>query len=83
MRAAAMINRATTDALPALRPELARLVELGHLARAEASDGARPEPCPFSELALDAARRGELTPAQIAALAALLGLAPPALAAND
>lgn len=57
-----------------LRPELARLVDVGTLERARAFDGGREVVSAFDELARAAARRGEITLEQAAALAALLGL---------
>jgi hypothetical protein len=66
-----------------LHPELARLVDVGVFARAALDDGAR-EALAFEALARDATRRGALTVAQAAALAALLGLgAMPPPPAND
>jgi hypothetical protein len=57
--------------------KLARLIDLGVLARA---DGVR-EATAFNELALDATRRRELTVGQAKTLARLLGL--PSRPAND
>lgn len=54
-------------------PWLDRLVELGVFERA-LDDGTRGA---FRARALDATRRGELTPAQASTLAALVGLEPP------
>lgn len=69
------------DAPPALRPEIARLVDVGVLARAALGDGAR-DMVLFDELARAATRRGVLTDAQAALLGALLGLGGTG-AAND
>lgn len=63
---------------PALRPELARLVEAGLLARAvelDPIDAVRHA----GELVAGAARRGDMTWPQALALASLLGVTP----AND
>lgn len=62
-----------------LTPALDRLVEVGVLERA-LDDGTRGA---FRARALAATRRGELTPAQALALAALVGLWLEAPPAND
>lgn len=62
---------------PPLPPCIDRLVECGLLERA-LDDGTRGA---FRARALDATRRGELTLAQASALAALVGLEPPPIAA--
>ncbi len=78
----APLTHTTPDSALVLRPELVRLVDVGWLERARMGDGERVCPRAFDELARGATRRGELTVEQAAALAALLGLGPPA-PAND
>jgi hypothetical protein len=78
---APMAHTPTLDGphVPALRPELVRLMDAGMLEHAAAVDGACPRPRLAANGALArAARRGVVTPAQAAALAGLLGLLRPA-----
>ena len=67
---------------PSLRPELARLVDVGVLERAMVGDGARDAVGAFDELVRAATAAGIVTVEQASALAALLGLGAP-LPAND